>query len=191
VYYPSGAYASDVTNKIVQAEEFLSRYGASGPPPSAAPESPRTAVAAAPATAPSAGGAATGEMSDMAKQYYNAVSLVSQEKYMEAFKAFKKIIDGGADQEYASKTEFEMAKCLFYLKQFDSCIKSFTAIVQKFPKHPEMKDALFFVGRSYEEKGEKAKAGGLFKKIMTMGTDEDPVVRKARKALRVLEGEKV
>ena len=27
VYYPSGAYAGDVTNKIVQAEEFVSRYG--------------------------------------------------------------------------------------------------------------------------------------------------------------------
>ena len=193
VYYPSGAYASDVTNKIVQAEEFLSRYGESPPSSAPAPASPHAAAVAAPAASAGGGGggAATGEMSDMAKQYYNAVSLVSQEKYMEAFKAFKKIIDGGADQEYAPKAEFEMAKCLFYLKQFDSCIKSFTAIVQKFPKHPEMKDALFFVGRSYEEKGEKAKAGGLFKKIMTMGTDEDPVVRKAKKALRALEGEKV
>ncbi len=193
VYYPSGTYASDVTNKIVQAEEFLSRYGSGSPPPSAAPSPPAAAPVAASVASVSAGASSGGQaaagMSDMAQQYYNAVSLVSQEKYMEAFKAFKKIIDGGADQEYAAKAEFEMAKCLFYLKQFDSCIRGFTAIVQKFPKHPEMKDALFFVGRSYEEKGEKAKAGGLFKKILTMGTDEDPVVRKAKKALRALEGQ--
>jgi len=193
VYYPSGMYASDVTNKIAQAEEFLSRYGSGGgpaPAPAAgASAAPRPASASAPAPGPAGGGGASpsGGMSDAAKQYYNAVSLVSQEKYMEAFKTFKKIIDDGGDQEYSVKAEFEMAKCLFNLKQYDSCIKGFTAIVQKFPKHPDMKDALFYVARSYEEKGEKAKAGGLFKKIMTMGTEDDPVVRKARKALRSLE----
>jgi TolA-binding protein len=196
VYYPSGAFATDVTTKISSAEEFLSRYGSGeGPAPvmSAAP-----VVSAAPAATAAAAGLSPSvasappqparETSDLAQQYYNAVSLVSQEKYMEAFKAFKKIIDGGADAEYSSKAEFEMAKCLFYLKQFDSCIKSFTAIVQKFPKHPEMKDAIYFVARSYEEKGDKAKAGGLFKKILTMGTEDDPVIRKVKKALRALEG---
>jgi len=50
-----------------------------------------------------------------------------------------------------------------------------------------MKDALFFVARSYEEKGDKARAGGLFKKIISMGTEDDPVVRKTKKALRALE----
>ncbi len=187
VYYPSGAFAADVTTKIVSAEEFLSRYGSGEPPASAAPSAPQTATAPNAPAAQAAQPAKT-DGSDLAQQYYNAVSLVSQEKYMEAFKAFKKIIDGQADGEYATKAEFEMAKCLFYLKQFDSCIKSFTVIVQKFPKHPEMKDALFFVARSYEEKGDKARAGGLFKKILTMGTEDDPVIRKVKKALRALEG---
>jgi TolA-binding protein len=196
VYYPSGAFATDVTSKIVAAEEFLSRYGSGEPPASAsasaaAPAATAAAAGLSPSMAPAAQQAASAETSDLAQQYYNAVSLVSQEKYMEAFKAFKKIIDGGADAEYSTKAEFEMAKCLFYLKQFDSCIKSFTAIVQKFPKHPDMKDALYFVARSYEEKGDAAKAGGLYKKILTMGTEDDPVIRKVKKALRALEGGKV
>ena len=187
VYYPSGSYAADVTNKIMQAEEFVSKYGSSAPPSSSAPSASAPAGArpqpAAGAPAPSA----AGELPDLAQAYYNAVSLISQEKYTEAYKAFKKMLDGGADPEYSSKAEFEMAKCLFYLKQYDSCIKSFSAIAQKFPKHPEMKDALFFVARSYEEKGDKARAGGLFKKIISMGTEDDPVVRKVKKALRALE----
>ena len=193
VYYPTGAYASEVTSKIVQAEEYLSRYG-SGAPPAPAAASPVSAPgAAAPRAASAAAPAAvaappSGDSSEMAQQYYNAVSLVSQEKYLEAFKAFKKILEGGPDPEYTAKAEFEMAKCLFYLKQYDNCIKSFTAIAQKFPKHPELKDALFFVGRSYEEKGEKGKAAGLFKKIISMGSEDDPVVRKVKKALRALEG---
>jgi TolA-binding protein len=189
VYYPSGAYASEVANKVQQAEEFVSRYGSGAP--AAAPSSAAGRVAA-PAAAPSAPSPSAdgGEGSEFAQQYYNAVSLISQEKHLEAFKAFKKILEGGVDPEYAAKAEFEMAKCLFYLKQYDNCIKTFSGIVQKYPKHPEMKEALFFVGRSYEEKGDKAKAGGLYKKILTMGTDDDPAVRKAKKALKTLEGVK-
>jgi TolA-binding protein len=190
VYYPTGAYATDVTSKVVQAEEYLSRYGSGGPPaPSVSPAASGPAPAARTAPAASAAVAtAPAENSELAQQFYNAVSLVSQEKYLEAFKAFKKILDGGPDPEYTAKAEFEMAKCLFYLKQYDNCIKGFTAIAQKFPKHPELKDALFFVGRSYEEKGEKTKAGSLYKKIISMGPEDDPVVRKVRKALRALEG---
>jgi TolA-binding protein len=188
VYYPTGSYATEVTSKIVQAEEYLSRYG-SGVPASPPPGPAAEASSSAPRAVAVAAGA-PGETSEVAQQYYNAVSLVSQEKFLEAFKAFKKILDGGPDPEYTAKAEFEMAKCLFYLKQYDSCIKSFTGIAQKFPKHPELKDALFFVGRSYEEKGDKARAGGLYKKIISMGPEDDPVIRKVKKALRALEGEK-
>jgi TolA-binding protein len=123
----------------------------------------------------------------VAKQYYNAVSLVSQEKYPEAYKEFKRLVDRGGDAEYGAKAEFEMARCLYHLKQHDACIKGFTAIIQKSPKHPDLREALFFIGRSYEEKGDKARAGSLYKKILSMGED-DPVARKARKALRTMEG---
>jgi TolA-binding protein len=199
VYYPTGAYADEVTNKIVQAEEFVSRYGAGAPAASPA----RAPSAAAPAAGgpsslgapdepppPAPRGQGPGELSDTAQQYYNAVSLVSQGKYVEAHKAFRKILESGEDQEYAAKAEFEMAKCLFHLKQYDSCVKSFSAIVQKYPKHPDLREALLFVARSWEEKGDKAKAGGLYKKITTMAGDDDPIVRKAKKALKAMEGEK-
>jgi TolA-binding protein len=180
VYYPSGAYAADVSRKIVTAEDCVSKYGQGGGPSGSGPqatqggESPRRAMG--------------GALSDVAQSYYNAVSLVSQEKFPEAFKAFKKIIESDADPEYIVKAQFEMSKCLFYLKQYDQCVQSFTAIIQKFPKHPELREAIFFIGRCYEEKGDAAKAGGLYKKVMTMAPEDDPVVRKARKALKVMEG---
>ena len=199
-YYPSGQYARDVSAKLEQAEAFVSRYGSGGPPPSAAeaePAAPRGAAARAAAAsaagarsagAPAEGEAGGGGSSDAEKkQYYNAVSLMSQEKYQEAYKEFKRVLDKGADAEYAAKAEFEMARCLYYLKQYDACIKGFTAIVQKAPKHPDLREAIFFIGRSYEEKGDKARAGSLYKKILSMGED-DPVARKARKALRTMEG---
>ena len=190
-YYPSGQYARDVAAKLEQAEGYVSRYGAAGPPP-AADEPPvsrdartaRTPAGAAAAPAAPAGAAA---LSDVAKGYYNAVSLVSQEKYQEAYKEFKRLVEKGAGDEYGAKAEFEMARCLYHLKQHDACIKGFTAIIQKSPKHPDLREALFFIGRSYEEKGDQARAGSLYKKILSMGED-DPVARKARKALRTMEG---
>jgi TolA-binding protein len=198
VYYPSGAYAGEATNKIVQAEEFVSRYGAGAGPapaaaarPSASPSASSGSLEAPPAGASEAPRREkSGELSDTAQQYYNAVSLVSQEKHTEAYKAFKRILEAGGDQEYAAKAEFEMAKCLFHLKQYDACVRSFSSIVQKFPKHPDLREALFYVARSYEEKGDAAKAGGLYKKITTMAGDDDPVVRRARKALKAMEGQK-
>jgi len=198
-YYPSGQYARDVAAKLEQAEAFVSRYGSGGPPASAADAEPaaprgaaaRPAAAAAPArpgAAPAEGEAGAGGSSEAEKkQYYNAVSLMSQEKYQEAYKEFKRVLDKGAEAEYGLKAEFEMARCLYHLKQYDGCIKSFTAIVQKAPKHPDLREAIFFIGRSYEEKGDKARAGSLYKKILSMGED-DPVARKARKALRTMEG---
>jgi TolA-binding protein len=188
-YYPSGQYARDVAAKLEQAEGYVSRYGAGGPSPGAdepaAAGAPPAARAARSTDAPEpAGGAA---LSDVAKQYYNAVSLVSQEKYQEAYKEFKRLLERGADAEYTAKAEFEMARCLYYLKQYDACVKGFTAIVQKAPKHPDLREAIFFIGRSYEEKGDQARAGSLYKKILSMGED-DPVARKARKALRTMEG---
>lgn len=187
-YYPSGQFARDVSAKLEQAEGYVSRYGAGGPPPAA--EEAATSAAAAPAAraaAPAAAAAEGGALSDVAKQYYNAVSLVSQEKYQEAYKEFKRIVEKGADADYVAKAEFEMARCLFYLKQYDACIKGFTIILQKAPKHPDLREALFLIGRSNEEKGDKARAGALYKKILSLGED-DPVARKARKALRTMEG---
>jgi CRP-like cAMP-binding protein len=190
-YYPSGQYARDVAAKLEQAEGYVSRYGAGGPP--AAAEQASAAAAAPAARAPAGGPAAAaqpaggGAMSDVAKGYYNAVSLVSQEKYQEAYKEFKRLVGTGADAEYGAKAEFEMARCLYHLKQYDACIKGFTAIIQKAPKHPDLREAIFFIGRSYEEKGDQARAGSLYKKILSMGED-DPVARKARKALRTMEG---
>ena len=192
-YYPSGQYSGDVTAKIDQAETYVSRYGHAGAPAAeeAEPASRSPASAAGPAPRSSgapATGAATGsgELSAVAKQYYNAVSLVSQEKYQEAWKEFKRIHDGG-DAEYSARAEFEMARCLYHLDQYDGCIRTFTQIVQKAPKHPDLREALFYIGRSYEAKGDQARAGGLYKKILSLGED-DPVARKARKALRAMEG---
>ena len=180
VYYPSGAYSDDVTRKIELTEESLTKYGQGmGPSQASAPAGEAVAFEKP---------AQKKEMSDVAKAYYNAISLVSQQKYQEASREFKSIIDNSQDEEYVAKARFEIGRCLFYLKQYDDSIKSFTSLVQNYPKHPDLSEALFFVGTCYSRKGEKDRAVGFYKKILSMVAEDSPLCRKTRKALRAIEG---
>jgi len=204
-YYPSGRFSSDVNKKIQLSEEYLQKYGQGrgpGAPPGSAPAG---AAAGAPGAAaqPAPGGqsaaaaqstrevprpeAGREQMSEVAKQYYNAVSLFSQQKYQEALGQFQKILQG-EDQEYSAKSQYEAGRCLYFLKHFDASIQAFTLMIQKYPKHPDLREGLFYVGKCYEEKGDRDKARGFYNKILSLVGDEDPLSRKVKKALRELEG---
>lgn len=193
-YYPSGRHAGEVTQKIQLAEEYLSKYGQGKGPGPAEPAAGRPVSAGGPAAgaAEPAGAAPAGarsEMSDVAKLYYNAVSLMSQQKYQDAFGQFKKIAADSQDPEYTAKAQFELGRCQFYLSQFDNCIQSFSALIQKYPKHPDLREALFFVGKCYEAKKDTAKAKGFYGKILTLVSEDDALSRKVKKALRDLQPE--
>jgi len=193
-YYPSGKYSAEVTQKLQQAEDYLSRYGQGRGP---GPEAPARSAAPAPGAGSGAPAAAAspqarmeperGEMSDVAKLYYNAVSLMSQQKYQDAFVQFRKIAGEDLDPEYTAKAQYDMGRCLYYLAQFDASIQSFSALIQKYPKHPDLKEALFFVGKCYEAKKDTAKAKGFYNKILSMASEDDPLARKVKKALRELQ----
>ena len=168
-YYPSGKYASEASKHLESAE--------SGSMPNV--------------SAPSSSGGARqsgSDLSDVAKSYYNAVSLFSQEKYKESLSGFQKIIENGSDGEYEAKAGYEIGRCQYNLQKFELCIKHFTSLIQKYPKHPDLIDALFYVGKSYEALGTTQKAAGFFKKVISMAKDEAPIMRKAKKALKGLEG---
>jgi len=196
-YYPAGKMAEQAGRYLETAESSLARYGdGKGPAPlaGAQPSSPAAppsgysasmGVSPPPMAKPSEGAS----LSDVAKDYYNAVSLFSQEKFQEALKALKAIADGGDESEYVAKAQFDMGRCLFALSQWDLAIKHFTGIVQSAPKHPDMADILYIMGQSWDKKGDKARAKAFFAKVLSMPGDEDSSARiKAKKALNALGG---
>ena len=128
------------------------------------------------------------EVAQVAKQYYNALSLESQEKYEEAFLELTRIVALGGNHEYLAKAEFEKAKCLFSLNQYDKCIKDFTHFIQTYPKYPDLADALYVVGLCHQKKDDLPKATALFKKVVSMAPQDQTVHRQAAKALRGIEG---
>ncbi len=165
-YYPSGKYASEASSLLEAAEN-----GTTG--------NMRNVSHAAPVQ--------TGtQLTEVAKAYYNAVSLFSQEQYGEALKEFQKIVKDSQGGEYEAKSQYETGRCFFNLNKFDQCIKHYTMMIQKYPKHPDLVDALFYVGNSYEKLDNKNKAAGFYKKILSMAREDMPVYRKSKKALKKL-----
>ncbi len=182
-YYPSGRHAGNVNQKIQMSEEYLQKYG-QGKGPAIIPGEEAGAQALSkpePSREPQ-------ELSEVAKQYYNAVSLLSQQKYQEALVQFRKIVAENQDAEYTAKSQYEMGRSLYYLKQFDASVQAFTSMIQKYPNHPDLKEALYYVGMCYESKGDQEKAKGFYNKIITLVGEDDPLSRKVKKALRDLAG---
>ena len=172
-YYPSGKFATEANEHIQLCEKYVG--GSSQGRPQAG-------------GGVTQGSAQTGaSMSDSAKDFYNAVSLFSQEKFQEALKSFQSIAATSQDIEYGMKSVYEIGRCLFSLENYDACIKHYTAMIQKYPKHPDIPDTLYYVGKCYEEKGDTAKAANFYKKILNMASQDSSIHRKARKALKKVE----
>jgi TolA-binding protein len=194
-YYPAGKLAEQASRYLEAAENGSVKYGDGKGPAPIMVEAARFSAGGGQGSrqeeskADPERASAPGEgLSDAAKGYYDAVSLFSSEKYKEALSGFKRIVEANADAEYVTKALYEMGRCLFMLQQYDLTIKHFTQMVQTYPKHPDIVDTLFYLGQSYEKKGDVERAKGFFKKILSMESDEDASTRiKASKSLRRLE----
>ena len=171
-FYPSGRNAAQAAANLQQAEAALMKAG----------PSPLEAAYAASGTSPEV-------QSEAAKDYYDAVSLVSQQKYQQAYMAFKAIVEAKGDAEYVAKSSFEMGVCLFLLNKFEDCIRYYTMMITKYPKHPDLADALYYMGQSYEKTLRTDQAVTFYKKILSMpGNAEDGTHVKAKRALKALVG---
>jgi TolA-binding protein len=179
-YYPTGRNAHQAAKDLEAAELSLSRGGGEVSPTPVSSPAPSEPVAASVPTA---------DMTDTAKAFYDAVSLISQQKYQQAYLGFKRIVDAGTDPEYAAKSTFEIGRCLFLLNKYDDCIKYYTMMITKYPKHPDLADALFHMGQSYEKNNSKEQAATFYRKILSMpGSEDDGTHTKAKRALKALEG---
>ncbi len=199
-YYPAGKLAAQAAKNLEIAESSQVRYG-DGKGPAPVTERPAAFGSGSTAAAPGIGAAAMNaamnessskqgpeELSVVAKAYYDAVSLFSQDKYPQAFSAFKKIIEANQDPEYVAKSVYELGRCLYLMGKYDESLKHYTAMISTYPKHPDLGNALYFIAQCYEKKGDKDRAATFYKKILSMNQDEDDSVHlKAKKALKALE----
>jgi CRP-like cAMP-binding protein len=175
-FYPSGEHSLQATKNLEIAENALSRFG-DGKGPGVSFNN----------TAPSPSQAEPQDDEKTAKSYYDAVSLISQSKYQEAFSTFKTIADSNPGTEWAAKSSFEIGRCLFLMNKFQDSIKFYTNMLTQFPKHPDLKDVMFIMGQCNEKIGRKDQAAAFYKKIIAMGgSNDDGIIVKTKRALSAL-----
>jgi TolA-binding protein len=168
-FYPTGKDALQASKNLEIAESALSNYG-DGRGPSVAFSNDAPVQPA--------------HSEKTAKAYNDAVSLISQGKYQEALVSLKLIVDSNAGPEWTTKASFEAGRCMFLLNKFDECLKYFTNMLTKYPKHPEFKDTIFIIGQCNEKLGRKDQATAFYKKILSMcGGEDDDMAAKVKKAL--------
>ncbi|MCL2264916.1 MAG: cyclic nucleotide-binding domain-containing protein [Treponema sp.] len=182
-FYPSGKFAIQASKNLEIAEDSLSRYGDGKGPGVAVSPASKPAEASSPAAAPAK--ASQRDTDRITKTYYDAVSLVSQGKYQEAFMSFKMIVDADIDPEWTAKASFEIGRCMYLLNKYEDSIKYFTNMLTKFPKHSELQETMFIMGQCNEKIGRKDQAVAFYKKIVSMGGN-DASVEKANRALSAL-----
>ncbi|MDC7125902.1 MAG: tetratricopeptide repeat protein [Spirochaetales bacterium] len=178
-YYPSGKFAQIATASLVKVEKYAqSTNSQTYAAPSAVPIQHESSATSNPGTDTSKG----------SKEYYDGMNLFTQGKYEEALKVFKSAISSGGSSEFALKAYFEIGRCLFSMKKYEFCVKHFSGMINKYPKHPDMLEALLFIGKSYKMSEQPEKAKSFLNKVISMASEDTAVYEKASKELALLKG---
>jgi TolA-binding protein len=187
-YYPSGKNATLAARNL----QLLRGNGDPEPVPAVAipvADIPPAAVFTAVAPARQSAIGQVVARSDADRAYYEAVGLISQGKFPQAFAALQAILNANEDPESVAKSSYEIGRCLFLMNKFEDCIRHFTLMITNYPKHPNLGEALFFMAQSHGNQGNRDMAEVLYKKILDMIPDGDvPVNIQAKKALAALGG---
>lgn len=175
--YPEGRYVGDIKKQLGRAEH------GTGPSPqdasSGASQRDRGAAGS---------GRVKAAVSDAGRIYFEAESVFANDKFDEAIKLFRQVVDRYADDEYALKARFELGRCFFEKGDYAGTIRHYTQLIQEIPRLPQIGEVLFYIGASYGRSGDKAKAKTLLAKARASAGDDAPLRRKIDKLVRELEG---
>jgi CRP-like cAMP-binding protein len=108
------------------------------------------------------------QLTGSAKEYREAISLISRHEYEDAIQAFVKIINTCKEREWISKSEYSVGHCMFLLGKFEDCITYFSGLLSRKPDHPDAKEAMFYIGEASEKIGNRTQALAWYKKILAL-----------------------
>jgi len=175
-FYPSGKNAIQASKNLDIAENALTRYGDG--------KGPGVSVNYVSSSAPAQ--SALDNYEKTAKAYNDAVGMISQGKYQEAYMTFRSVVEANTNSELTAKSTFEIGRCMFLLNKFEESLKYLTNMLTKSPKHPELKEAMYIMGQCNEKVGRTEQAAAFYKKILSMGGSDDDMFAKVKRAMNAL-----
>ncbi len=162
--YPSGRYAEQAAELRSKSEQFDSMKNA-GKPASAVSEGAKG-------------------LSGAGKVFFEGENHLANERFDDAIAAFKRVLsDYPDDSEYHIKAEMEIGRSLQAKGDHPGAIRHTSQLVQKNPKMPNVAEALFLIGKSYRESGDRAKAQSFLKRAESVVGDNSALKRKIARAL--------
>ncbi|MFH0976836.1 MAG: tetratricopeptide repeat protein [Spirochaetota bacterium] len=128
---------------------------------------------------------------DITEMFYEAVSLFSQERYNDALPLFQKILNiktlkNDSENKIFEKAHFEIGRCYLKINNFKEAVNNLTAMIKKFPKSDNVKNAFLHIGIAFEMAGNKDKAGAYYNKVVSIEPN-DAVSKQALKRLKAIE----
>ena len=107
-------------------------------------------------------------------------------RYMDAMKGFLSMIHDGRDPEHLAYSEFRVGCCLHHLERYQDATRQLAMVIRKYPKHPYLGEAIYFMGLSHEMMGDESKALDFFKKAGQMVPEGGSLYRQVLKKIRDL-----
>jgi len=172
-YYPAGRYTDEAAKKIQMAEQSVSMQ----PPP-------RPVIHAAVSS--------NGEPVEVnvsiahdgtSGKYLEGLKLFNKKNYQEALAIFTQVIQEKTDPQNEVNAELDLGRTFLELAMYKESVSQLTSFIKKYPRHPDMKNALYYIGMTYDRSGNTDKAITYYKKVKTMMTQSDKLYSALDKAL--------
>jgi len=109
-------------------------------------------------------------------------------RYKDAMKGFLSLIKDSREPEHLAYVEFRVGCCLYYLDMYKDSTKQLASVIRKYPKHPYLGEAIYFMGLSHEQMGDDDKALGFMKKAGQLVPEGGSLYRQVLKKIRNLGG---
>lgn len=114
--------------------------------------------------------------------YSKAKKLFDDREWDEALSMYKEILKSSDSNSNRVQSYFECGVCLHELRMYKECVSSMMILVQKYSKYEKIADALYYIGASYMNLGDKGRA----KEFLTRATQISSTSPLANKAMTLL-----
>lgn len=121
-----------------------------------------------------------------AEQLRECKALMVSESYNEAIMKLVSLVRGRHEGQVQAEAEFMLGIALYHNEKIDDSSRQFTSVVKRYPRHPRLGEALYYLGMCSYKKDDKSRAEGFLKKAIAMLPDSAIQKRDAIKVLKEL-----
>ncbi len=109
-------------------------------------------------------------------------------RYKDSMKGFLSMIKDGREPEHLAYAEFRIGCCLYHMEMHNDATKQLASVIRKYPKHPYLGEAIYYMGLSHEKMGDDERALGFLRKAGQLVPEGGSLYRQVLKKIRDLGG---